>query len=134
MHLNMHSSAPRDHSAPLPVLYDPTARAHRVMSLSGKMLTESYMNYLADRNLQLQDRKVHLLSRNPPSERTARSRGLQRIACAMTLLLAASCAHAQFGVQPVGASSGSQSITVTATDSSNPPNSASTNVSVNVAN
>jgi hypothetical protein len=73
------------------------------------------MNYLADRNLQLQDRKVHLLSRNPPSERTARSRGLQRIACAMTLLLAASCAHAQFGVQPVGASSGSQSITVTAT-------------------
>jgi hypothetical protein len=33
----------------------------------------------------------------------------------MALLLAATCAHAQFGAQPVGASSGSQGITVTAT-------------------
>jgi sugar lactone lactonase YvrE len=73
------------------------------------------MNCLADRNLRLQDCKVHLLTRNLPAERTAQSRGLQGIACAMALLLAATCAHAQFGVQPVGASSGSQGITVTAT-------------------
>jgi sugar lactone lactonase YvrE len=73
------------------------------------------MNCLADRNLRLQDCKVHLLTRNLPAERTAQSRGLQGIACAMALLLAAICAHAQFGVQPVGASSGSQGITVTAT-------------------
>ena len=73
------------------------------------------MNCLADRNLQLQDCKVHLLTPNLPSERTSRSRGLQGIACAMALLLAATCARAQFGLQPVGASSGSQGITVTAT-------------------
>ena len=73
------------------------------------------MNCLADRNFRLQDRKVHLLTRNLPSERTAWSRVLQGIACAMALLLAATCAHAQFGVQPVGAISGSQGITVTAT-------------------
>ena len=73
------------------------------------------MNYLADRNLRLQDRKVHFLTRNLPSERAARSRGLQGIACAMALLLAATCAHAQFGAQPVGAAPGTQSITVTAT-------------------
>ena len=72
------------------------------------------MKCLADRNLRLQDRKVHLLTRYLPSERTARSRRLQGIACAMALLLAATCAHAQFGSQQVGAS-GSQSITVTAT-------------------
>jgi sugar lactone lactonase YvrE len=73
------------------------------------------MNYFAFRNLRFQDRKVHSMFRNLSSERTARSRGLQGIACAIALLLAATCAHAQFGVQPVGASSGSQSITVTAT-------------------
>ncbi|MGD1063832.1 MAG: hypothetical protein ABR860_11280, partial [Terracidiphilus sp.] len=73
------------------------------------------MNSLADRNLRLQDCKVHLLTRNLPSEPAARSWGLQGIACAMALLLAATCAHAQFGAQPVGASSGSQGITVTAT-------------------
>jgi large repetitive protein len=73
------------------------------------------MNSLADRNLRLQDCKVHLLTRNLPSEPAARSWGLQGIACAMALLLAATCAHAQFGAQTVGASSGSQGITVTAT-------------------
>jgi large repetitive protein len=74
------------------------------------------MNYLADRSLRLQDRKVHfnLLTRNLPTESTAWSRGLPGIACAMALLLAATCAHGQFGVQPVGAS-GNQSISVTAT-------------------
>ena len=73
------------------------------------------MNCLVDRNLRLQDCKIHFLTRNLPSERTARSRGLQGIACAMALLLAATCAHAQFGTQPVGASSGNQGISVTAT-------------------
>jgi len=73
------------------------------------------MNCLADRNLRLQDRMVHFLTCNLPSERTARIRGPRGIACAMALLLAATCAHAQFGAQPVGASSGSQGITVTAT-------------------
>ena len=73
------------------------------------------MNSLADRNLRLQDRKVYLLTRDLPTGRTARSQGLQGMACGMALLLAATCAHAQFGVQQVGASSGSQGITVTAT-------------------
>jgi len=73
------------------------------------------MNYFADRNLQLQDCKVRLLSRNLPSKRTALGRGLQGIACTMTLLLAATCAHAQFGTLAVGTSSASQGITVTAT-------------------
>ena len=72
------------------------------------------MNYLADCNLRLQDRKVHLLTRNLPSERIARSRGLQGIACAMAFVFAAVCAHAQFGLQAVGVAS-TQSITVTAT-------------------
>jgi Big-like domain-containing protein len=72
------------------------------------------MNCLADRNLRLQDRKACLLTRYLPSERTAQSRGLQGIACATALLLAATCAHAQFGSLQVGAS-GSQNITVTAT-------------------
>ena len=73
------------------------------------------MNYLAGRSLLFKDREVHSLSRNLPSNRTVRSRGLQGIACAVTFLLAAICAHAQFGMQPVGASSGSQGITVKAT-------------------
>jgi len=74
------------------------------------------MNLLADRHLRLQDRMVHFLICNPQSERTARSRGLQGIACAMALLLAATCAHAQFGAQPVGgAAPSTQGITVTAT-------------------
>ena len=75
------------------------------------------MNSMANRNLRLQDRKVDLLSPNLPSERTARS--LQGIACMMALLLAATCARAQFGAMPVGATSGNQSITVTATVAGN---------------
>ena len=71
------------------------------------------MNYLADRNLRLDDRKVRLMTRNLPSQRAARS--LPGIACAMALLLAATCAHAQFGALPVGAAPSTQSITVTAT-------------------
>src|SRR5208282_5948036 len=73
------------------------------------------MNSLPDRNLCIQDRKVRSLNRNLIMERTARSQGLQGIACAMALLLAVTCAHAQFGVQPVGTASGSQGISVTAT-------------------
>jgi hypothetical protein len=72
------------------------------------------MNCLADRNLRLQERKVRLLNRSLPSEPTARGQSLQGIACAMALLLAATCAHAQFGLVNVGAAS-TQSITVTAT-------------------
>ncbi len=72
------------------------------------------MNYLADCNLLLQDCKVHLLPRNLLIERGARSQGLRGIACAAALLLGATCAHAQFGGQTVGASA-SQTITVTAT-------------------
>ncbi|MGA3128859.1 MAG: hypothetical protein ABSD13_19360, partial [Candidatus Korobacteraceae bacterium] len=73
------------------------------------------MNCLADRNLRIQDRMVHFLTCNLPSERTARSRGLQGIAYAMALLFAATCAHAQFGAQTVGAAPNTQGITVTAT-------------------
>jgi sugar lactone lactonase YvrE len=73
------------------------------------------MNYFAFRNLRFQDHKVHLMSRNFSLERTARSRGPQRIVSAIAVLLAATFAHAQFGVQTVGASSASQGITVTAT-------------------
>ncbi len=72
------------------------------------------MNYLADCNLLLQDCKVRLLPRNLLTERSARSHGLQGIACAMAFLFAAACAHAQFGLQPVG-TPGTQGITVTAT-------------------
>lgn len=70
------------------------------------------MIYFAERNLQICDRKVHSMSRNLLSQRAARR--LQKIAGAMALLFAAASAHAQFGAQPVGAST-TQSITVTAT-------------------
>ena len=84
------------------------------------------MNYLANCNPRLQGRKVHpeihskiqskthSLMRNLPSSRTLRNLSLPGIACAMALVLAATCAHAQFGTQAVGAAA-SQSITVTAT-------------------
>ena len=64
------------------------------IELAWEDVTESYMNDLANRNLGVQDRKVHLLSRNLLSERTPWSRFLQRIACIAALLLGASCAHA----------------------------------------
>jgi hypothetical protein len=73
------------------------------------------MNCLADRNLRLQDCNVRMLNRSLPSERAARSQSLQGIACAMALLLAAACAHAQFGSVNVGAAPSTQTITVTAT-------------------
>jgi len=73
------------------------------------------MNCLADRNLRLQDRKFRMLNRSLPSEPTARGQSLQGIACTMALLLAATCAHAQFGSVNVGAAPSTQSITVTAT-------------------
>jgi large repetitive protein len=71
------------------------------------------MIYFTDRKLSLDDRKVQLMSRNLPSQRAARS--LPGIACATALLFAATCAHAQFGAQPVGAAPTMQGIQVTAT-------------------
>ncbi len=71
------------------------------------------MIYFTDRKLRLDDRKVQLMSHNLPLQRAARS--LSGIACAMALLFAATCAHAQFGVQPVGAAPTTQGIQVTAT-------------------
>ncbi len=81
------------------------------------------MKCLADRILRLQDRKaqskVQSLIRNHSSERTPWSLNLPGIdlpgvVCAIALVLAATCAHAQFGAQAVG-TAGSQSVTVTAT-------------------
>ena len=71
------------------------------------------MNCLANRNPRLQDRKAQLLTRNLPSNRAARSR--HRGIAAAAALLVASCAHAQFSTQPVGAAPSTQGITVTAT-------------------
>ena len=71
------------------------------------------MNYFADRNLRLDKYKIRWMSRNLPSQHAARS--LSGIACAMALLLTATCAHAQFGVLPVGAAPTTLGIQVTAT-------------------
>jgi len=62
-----------------------------------------------------QNRNFDAFPHKSQAECAARSRRHAGIMSTAVLLLAATCAHAQFGAQPVGAASGSQSISVTVT-------------------